>query len=540
MREATEMNNLQEALARLDLHQLEQLAGNTIVRAVRGAYETNRERELSRLVLDKYGDRILTNKEIRFAIIDILDLEEAERACSRLRINLNNGSPHSALQSRYKTGFTRVRAEEFVHLFNLPARLIPCEQPDTRQSYIEISPTFGMTLVSKGVLHPYQRRLKDKIRENLESGIGKMMAQMPTGAGKTVTALEVLVDYLRQPHHDKLIVWIVNSNELADQALKAFNDLWLLRGDRPTRAYRFFGGYFIPFGTCPAGVVFASFQTASSWRNSDELAKKEVFKALCQRCELVIVDEAHSSIASTFEEVVRSLTQYGSVLIGLSATPGRNDPYQNLELSRLYGDELTSITDHDGERIEDPIKYLQDQGYLAKIVFEELQSGTEIEEYNEETICKRLAEDYDRNKKIITQIERAIAEDQSTLVFACGVDHVIALSALCTARNIKSGFIIGEVNSPERLSLLNEFKMGALKVLINYDILSAGVDLPNVDKLIITRPIGSPILYSQVLGRALRGPKNGGNLQNYVVTIVDNLRNYADASRVYASFANNF
>jgi superfamily II DNA or RNA helicase len=58
--------------------------------------------------------------------------------------------------------------------------------------------------------------------------------------------------------------------------------------------------------------------------------------------------------------------------------------------------------------------------------------------------------------------------------------------------------------------------------------------------LIITRPVGSAILYSQILGRALRGPKNGGNSKNTVVNIHDNLANFATASHVYQSFKTTF
>ena len=145
-----------------------------------------------------------------------------------------------------------------------------------------------------------------------------------------------------------------------------------------------------------------------------------------------------------------------------------------------------------------------------------------------------------RNDQIIKQIERAIHENQSTIVFACTKDHVLALTALCRARGIDSGFIIGEVPQSERIKLLTRFRSGDLRVLINHEILSTGVDLPKVDKLIITRPVGSPILYSQILGRALRGPKNGGNSINYVVNISDNLENFPSASHVYKSFKNNF
>ena len=80
---------------------------------------------------------------------------------------------------------------------------------------------------------------------------------------------------------------------------------------------------------------------------------------------------------------------------------------------------------------------------------------------------------------------------------------------------------------------MGRFKKGELKVIINHGLLATGIDLPSVNKLIITRPIGSPILYSQIIGRALRGPKNGGNETNIIVNIRDNLINYRDANLLY-------
>jgi DNA repair protein RadD len=534
------MSELLRALKNLTVYDLEQLAGTTIVRAVQGAYETNRERALAQLVIDRYGVNLLKNKEIRCALIDVLSIEEASEACNRIGLVGAANSPHKKLNERYSGPFGQARAEEFISIFGLPRELIPPQTYDVRESVVHICAEYNEMVSSKGVLHPYQRRVKDILRNHLDMGKRKMMAQMPTGAGKTVTALEILVDYLRQPDFDKLIIWIVDSNELADQALDSFISLWKLRGDRPINAYRFFHEFSSNYSTCEPGVVFASFAKAWASLNSSDLNRKENFLSLCQRASLVIVDEAHTSMAETYETVISKLTSHDSFLIGLSATPGRNDPYQTTELAQMYGQQLVSITDDNKCTVSDAVEYLRTQGYLASVVFEELDSGASVSEKDEGRICSELAENSQRNGQIINQIERALREDQSTIVFACTKDHVLALTALCRAKGIDSGFIIGEVPQSERINLLNRFRARSLKVLINHEILSTGVDLPNVNKLIITRPVGSAILYSQILGRALRGPKNGGNSINYVVNINDNLVNFPSASHVYKSFKNNF
>lgn len=533
------MNELLRALKALTIQDLEQLAGPTIVRAVRGAYETNRERALAQLVIDRFGVGVLKNREIRRALVDVMSEQEAYDACKKLGIKITTNSAHRALNEYFGGPFGASRAKEFTETFRLPEDLIPREVIDLRTAEVTVSSTYNQKLDSKGVLHPYQRRVKDKIRINLDSGLRRMMVQMPTGAGKTVTALEVIVDYLRQPKFNGLIVWIVDSNELANQALDTFSALWELRGDRPIRTYRYFHEFSSNYESCASGVVFASFAKAWAALNGIDAERRENFLQLCKRSSLVVVDEAHTSMAETYDAVISRLISHDAFLIGLSATPGRNNVYQTTELAQQYGGQLVSITDDDDDEV-DAVNYLRTEGYLAKVHFEELESGAHVSGTDESRICSELAENSARNAQIIKQIERAVQQDQSTVVFACTKDHVLALTALCRAHSIESGFIIGEVSQSERLNLLEKFRSRSLKILINHEILSTGIDIPNVDKLIITRPVGSSILYSQILGRALRGPKNGGNLVNYVVSISDNLTNYPSASHVYKSFKNNF
>jgi superfamily II DNA or RNA helicase len=198
------------------------------------------------------------------------------------------------------------------------------------------------------------------------------------------------------------------------------------------------------------------------------------------------------------------------------------------------------MLDEEGGKIENPIQYLQESEYLATITYEQLDSYAEIGGIKENEACKVLAENSDRNSIILKQIERAISINDSTIVFACTVDHVIALVALCRSRNLDVDFIIGEVPQSKRIEIFERFKSGQLKVIINHELLSTGVDLPNVNRLIITRPIGSPILYSQIIGRALRGPKNGGNRNNTIVNIKDNDSMYPEINLLYQFFTNQF
>jgi DNA repair protein RadD len=72
-----------------------------------------------------------------------------------------------------------------------------------------------------------------------------------------------------------------------------------------------------------------------------------------------------------------------------------------------------------------------------------------------------------------------------------------------------------------------------LNILINHSILATGIDLPRVDELYLLRKFGNETTAMQVLGRALRGEKNGGNLNNKVISIKGNKSKIADESELY-------
>ncbi|QWE05365.1 DEAD/DEAH box helicase [Polynucleobacter sp. JS-JIR-II-50] len=524
---------------------LEEMAGPTIIRAVRSAYEVDSTRELARLVLDRYGTNLLQEQKLRVALISRMTPAEAKRACEYLNLELKNTGDNTEsyrlLESRFGGPYTERKSSEFVEVFNLPEEFKYKREIDQREAKMFISSSYGQQLSSKGVLHPYQLSLKDSIGRQIYEGKNRLLAQMPTGAGKTMTALELVVDFLRSHKFNGYIVWIVDSNELADQALVAFNNLWLLRGDRGIHSYRYFNNFESDFQTSSPGIVFTSFSKCWAAVGSNNKSDADNFKELCKRTSLVIVDEAHTSVATTYSALINHLISYNAVLLGLTATPSRNgDVFETSQLRGIYGSNIVEMLDEEGGKIENPIQYLQESEYLATITYEQLDSYAEIGGIKENEACKVLAENSDRNSIILKQIERAISINDSTIVFACTVDHVIALVALCRSRNLDVDFIIGEVPQSKRIEIFERFKSGQLKVIINHELLSTGVDLPNVNRLIITRPIGSPILYSQIIGRALRGPKNGGNRNNTIVNIKDNDSMYPEINLLYQFFTNQF
>ena len=66
--------------------------------------------------------------------------------------------------------------------------------------------------------------------------------------------------------------------------------------------------------------------------------------------------------------------------------------------------------------------------------------------------------------------------------------------------------------------------------------LTTGFDAPNTDAVMITRPTNSPVLYSQMIGRGLRGPLIGGTEFCKMIDVRDNIGEFGDADTVYEIF----
>jgi len=525
-------------IRRFGLPTLRILTGETLLKAVDGCAPSEQESQLAEILNLRFGCKILEIREIRKAIIDSLSDSEGQELSKRAGISAPTHIKRSQLLTEYFKSYNTKKSEQLASFFNLPDSYVYKKKNDERSSISVVDIKEFEEVRLKPYLHDYQKILKDDISKRLQLPPGRFMIQMPTGAGKTYTALEAVVDIMRSPEINTFIVWIVDSNELAEQALESFSILWKLKGDRPLLVGRLFNRFCPSFSKCDSGgVIFCSFDKINSILSNSEHSDRIELENLIARTKVLIIDEAHASIARTYRNCINAFASNPCVhVVGLTATPGRSSQEETAELSQVFSSNLIGLKSAQGELIEDPIHFLQQNNYLAKLECGLLETGIVVKGSDEPTICRELALNSARNIKIVDQIEIAHQSEESTAVFACTLDHVFALKVMCAKRLIPCELIVGETAQNERLCILQRFKIRQFFILLNLDILSTGIDVPNLQKLILTRPIGSPILYSQVLGRALRGPKNGGNLINKVVNLKDNLMNFPNANLLYSHF----
>ena len=107
------------------------------------------------------------------------------------------------------------------------------------------------------------------------------------------------------------------------------------------------------------------------------------------------------------------------------------------------------------------------------------------------------------------------------------------MAALLAAEGISAAAISGETGMGARRYYIEQFRAGKIRVLTNYNVLTAGFDAPAVRAIYVTRPTYSPVLYQQMIGRGLRGPLNGGKEMCLIVNVKDNIEQYGEDLAFY-------
>ena len=381
--------------------------------------------------------------------------------------------------------------------------------------------------------YDYQLELVEEIKLFLRSDQLATLVQLPTGSGKTRVALQSIVEHLTVGGMEKnTFVWLAHTQELCQQAYETFRRMWVASGNEPIKVYCLWGGRKATLKTSQPTAVFSTFGTFSAMYERDEL------QGVIDRLQCVFIDEAHRASSRVFGGFVKRLKKNVKV-IGLTATPGRqvDADMDNVELKQLFESRLISSSILG----DDPINELQDRGILGVPKIEFIV-GSDTEIFTSETgdigsgTLNVLAQDDERNQVIINELIRLAGLDEKILVFSCSVAHSKLLVANLACRGVSSAYVDSEMSAGRRMSIIDNFSRGENKVLINFGILSTGFDVPDISAVVITRPTTSIVLYSQMLGRGMRGPSAGGSEDFIVLDIRDNIDSFGQVNEVYNYF----
>lgn len=396
-------------------------------------------------------------------------------------------------------------------------------------------------------LHDFQERIRRKVVNLIFENQKRFLIHMPTGSGKTRTAGEIIIDFIRLSSskallNDKIkILWIAQSSELCFQAYETIKWLFDQKATQNISIGHFYDNEELPKDIeNKSAIIFCGIQKLLLHYQED------VWQKIKNDNYLVVVDEAHRSVASQWVQALDNFVSNSSVyLLGLTATPGigKGGADSNYLLSTYYQSNKISITDKDYVEIQHPIKYLVERQFLAKINRIDIDACVKLTDdvilseddefkFTNKTL-KELSVNHTRNSSIINIIKENSDKNKKILVFTCGLEHNRILQTLLKDNGIISETI--DQGTKNRNTIINQFKKGELNVLLNFGVLTTGFDAPKTDVCLIARPITSVVMYSQMVGRILRGPENKGNYENTLYTIKDNL-GHGDYDNMFNSF----
>ena len=339
-------------------------------------------------------------------------------------------------------------------------------------------------------LFDYQEDMKERIEKALHLH-RSVMAQMPTGTGKTYLLTAVIDSFVSNNPMEK--VWIVaHRRELVSQI------------DETVRKFH-------SYSTSNTSSLLSSVKAMSiQWlmRHYDEIEEVPG---------MIVIDEAHHALAKTYKEMWERFPK--AKFLGLTATP-----------CRLNGKGFTDLFDVLVQSWDVP-EFIS-KGRLATYDFVSIKSDGMTQRLID-SLQKRGADGDYQNKEMdmllnkkpsIERLYRSLEEygkDRKGIVYAINISHAQKITKLYQEHGVKAIAIDSKTPAAERQQDIEAFKKGDIQVLVNVDIFSEGFDCPDVEFVQLARPTLSLAKYLQMVGRGLRVAKGKKNC-----VIIDNVGLY--------------
>ena len=339
-------------------------------------------------------------------------------------------------------------------------------------------------------LFDYQEDMKERIEKALRLH-RSVMAQMPTGTGKTYLLTAVIDSFVSNNPMEK--VWIVaHRRELVSQI------------DETVRKFH-------SYSASNTSSLLPSVKAMSiQWlmRHYDEIEEEPG---------MIVIDEAHHALAKTYKEMWERFPK--AKFLGLTATP-----------CRLNGKGFTDLFDvlvqswgvpefiSKGRLATYDFVSIKSDGVTQRLIDSLQKRGTDGDYQNKEM-------DMLLNKKpSIERLYRSLEEfgkDRKGIVYAINISHAQKITKLYQEHGVKAIAIDSKTPAMERQQDIEAFKKGDIQVLVNVDIFSEGFDCPDVEFVQLARPTLSLAKYLQMVGRGLRVAKGKKNC-----VIIDNVGLY--------------
>lgn len=339
-------------------------------------------------------------------------------------------------------------------------------------------------------LYPFQEAILDKleVERNLFNH-NRNLVVAATGTGKTVISA---FDYRRWCEKNvgkpNTLLFVAHREEILKQSRDCF---------RVVLRDKTFGSLYVG-GRKPDQLshLFASIQTLDS-KNNIEAFRQDSF-------DFIIVDEFHHAAADSYQRLLNYFSP--KVLLGLTATPERADKKQIL---KYFSGEKISAEIRLPEAIERellvPFHYF---GVKDNADFNKLKwtRGGYLDSDLEKEFVLNLEAAKKRAEMIISSINiyAGNPNDIKCIGFCVSVKHAEFMASFFSSKGLRAISVTGDSDDKEREEAKGKLVSGEVNFIFTVDLYNEGVDIPEIDTIMLLRPTNSLTVFLQQLGRGLR------------------------------------
>ena len=327
------------------------------------------------------------------------------------------------------------------------------------------------------ILREYQEIAINDASDALDKH-GNTLVVAPTGAGKTIM-LSALVGKRHKSSQNVLI--LQHRDELVSQNSNKFHRVNpSLSSSEVNAAQKDWSG----------DAVFAMVQTLSREQNLDNMPKFD----------LIVVDEAHHTIADTYQRIIKAAKKAneGVQIVGFTATPNRGDKkgLRNVFTNCSHQIDISTLI-REGFLVP-PKTYVIDVGVQDELR-QVRKSASDFDMADVEKIMNHRA----INQRVVEEWD-AKAGDRQTIVFCSTIKHAEDLCKEFISYGIDAAMVTGKTPKDERAEILADLSNGDIQVVVNVAVLTEGFDSPPVSCIVLTRPCSYKATMVQMIGRGLR------------------------------------
>lgn len=343
-------------------------------------------------------------------------------------------------------------------------------------------------------LRDYQQDTLTEVQRARQEGLTRLLAVLPTGCGKTI----IFSELARRMRKKALI--LAHRDELIRQAADKVRMVW------PEAVIGIVKGRDNDY--CHKNVVCASVQTLAR--------EKRLRQVISEDFGLLVVDEAHHTMAQTYRDIIDNLgfgeNNPDRLLFGCTATASRMD---GKGLGHVYQKIVYEVS------ILTMIRagYLSDiRGYRAQTDTDLSCVGTRNGDYIEFQLAQAV--NTDKRNKLVVDSYFEYSYGRKAIAFCANVQHAEDLALMFRENGVEVRALSGSTPEEERTEALSAFSLGEIQLLTNCNLFTEGFDEPSIGCILMCRPTKSSTLYTQCIGRGTR--RHPGKADCIVIDFCDN------------------